>query len=84
MPKVSKEEWNEEQMFWLTPRQMLAMAILINEVQRNAPDGFAIHSEFLEELRGLKPKLWEEVKPYLFPDEIERADIDPDVGPGPS
>jgi hypothetical protein len=82
MPKVSEEEWNEEVMVWLTPRQILAVAMILNEVQRYAPSGFAINSELLKEARGAKGKLWEEVKPMMFDDEVERADIDPSLGPG--
>lgn len=82
MPKVSEEEWNEETMVWLSPRQILAVAMLINEVQRYAPEGFAVNSELLKELRGVKAKLWLEVKPMLLPDEVERSELDPDMGPG--
>lgn len=79
MPNVSEEDWNDEQMVWLSPRQMLAMAMLINEVQRYAPKDFAINSELLQELRGVKSKMWAGVKPLMFPDEIERSELDSDV-----
>lgn len=84
MPKVSKEEWNEEEIVWLSPRQILALALLINEVQRQAPTNFAISSEILKELRGVKAKLWEQVAPLMLPDEVERSEIeiDPSMGPG--
>lgn len=82
MPSVSKEEWNDERMVWLSARQILAVAMLINEVQRYAPDGYAINSELLKELRGVKAKLWAEVKPLMLPDEVERSELDSDMGPG--
>lgn len=77
MPKVSEEEWNEENMVWLSPRQMLAIALLINEVQRYPADMLPINSEFLKELHGIKAKMWEEVQPMLYPNEVKRANIDP-------
>lgn len=79
MPKISEEEWHQDRLIWLSYRQILAIAMLINEVQRNAPDGFAINSELLKELKGVKTKLWHEVKDVMHNEEIERADIDPDI-----
>lgn len=76
MPSVSEEEWNEEEMVWLSPRQILAVALLINECQRHASEDFAISSELLKELRGVKAKLWEQIKPMMLQDEIKRSEIE--------
>lgn len=76
MPTVSEEEWNEDQMVWLTYRQILAVALILNEVQRHAPEDFSVAPELLKESAGAKAKLWAEVKPLLLPEEIETTELE--------
>ncbi len=76
MPMVSEEEWNEDQMVWLTYRQILAVALILNEVQRCAPEDFSVAPELLKEISGVKVKLWAEVKPLLLPEEVKLSELE--------
>lgn len=82
MPNVSEEEWDEESMVWLSPRQMFAVALLINEVMKYGPEDFDLGRIVIRDLVEAKTKLWDEVKPMLVDDEIEEAEVDSDLGPG--
>lgn len=81
-PKITEEEWNDDQMVWLSYREMLAVAMVINEVQRYAPENFHVAPELMGLLGKVKKKLWAEVKPHMLPHEEERLEIDPSLGPG--
>lgn len=76
MPKVPEEEWNEDQVVWLTYRQMFAITILISEFQIHSPKEFAINSEVIKELAKAKAKLLQEVRPTLLPEEIEKNELE--------
>jgi hypothetical protein len=79
MPSVTEEEWEDEKMVWLAPKEILAIVMLVNECQRHAPEEFSINSELLKRLGGVKRKLWLEIEDMMRPDEIERSDIDPGI-----
>lgn len=77
MPEVSEEEWNEDQMVWLSHREMLALAMIVAEVQHKSPRSIVTSPEIMKTLVGAKKKLWAEVEPVLKREETEKLEIDP-------
>jgi hypothetical protein len=68
-PQISQEEWeSEEQIAYLTYKEMAALILTIHEVA----EGYDGKSEMLEILNGIESKFWVELKPVLYDADIKK------------
>lgn len=69
-PQISSEEWhNDEQLVYLTYREMSILIILANEALAT---GAEESPEAAEILKAIKAKIFVELKPVLYDSDIEK------------
>ncbi len=69
-PQIPKAEWeNDEQVIYLTYREMATIIIMSNEALETGTESYP---ELAEILKGVKAKLFVELKPVLYDSDIEK------------